>query len=185
MKHSGILIFLLVVIAILLAVLDYIFMSPLQDQFKEIEKQRIVISNKLTTAKIVHENLNHVFELVTENMVFSNQVDSISHETKFFQFITQCINDLKLELISVKTVKPKTEGAVTRYGYEVEIVGDFFKFGELCSKFENNRRIISVDKFKVSLETDKKSAARENSYKAINVSMLLTTYKLQKQIFQE
>lgn len=179
MKFSGVLIALVVILGILLAVGDKMYLSEVTDRFKEIEKQRIVTSNKLTTAKIVHENLNHVYELVTENMVFSDQVDSVTHETKFFTFITQCINDLKLELMSVKPVKPVTKGLVTNYGYDIEVVGDFFKFGELCSKFENSRRIISVDKYQVVL--DQKEEKDESGYKTIKVSMRVTTYLIKKQ----
>ncbi len=115
MKFSGFLIGFVVLIGILYGVADKMYISTLQDQFKEIEKQRIITSNKLTTAKIVHENLNHVYELVTENMVFPNQKDSITHETKFFQFVTQCINDLKLKLVAVRPVAPVTVGAITKY----------------------------------------------------------------------
>jgi Tfp pilus assembly protein PilO len=181
MKFSGFLIGFVLLIGILYGVADKMYISTLQDQFKEIEKQRIVVSNKLTTAKIVHENLNHVYELVTENMVFPNQKDSITHETKFFQFVTQCINDLKLKLVAVRPIAPVTEGAITKYGYEIDMVGDFFKFGELCSKFENSRRIISLDKFDVSLEQGDDDDLDETGMKRINVTMRVTTYLIKKQ----
>lgn len=180
MKFSGIVIAILVLLGALLIAGDRWYLSTLEDQFKEIEKQRITVSNKLTTAKIVHENLNHVYELVTENMVFPGEpTDSVTPETKFFHFITQCVQDLKLELMSVKPVKPSVNGRITKYGYDIEVVGDFFKFGELCAKFENSRRIISVDKFDVNL--DKQIDAAANGNKSIKVSMRVTTYLIRKE----
>jgi hypothetical protein len=181
MKFSIIFIIFVALSAIGVTVADKYYVSKLESQFLEIEKQRIIVSNKLNTAKIVHENLNHVHELVMENMVFDGKVDSLTQETKFFKFVTECVNDLKLELVSVKPVKPKVVDRITNYGYDIEVVGDFFKFGELCAKFENSRKIISLDKFKVSLETKMAKNNHSNEHKSIRVNMLLTTYMVKKE----
>lgn len=188
MKGSYIFMAFLFLLIIAIVTADRKYVSKMEQHFTDLEKQRIVISNKLATAKIVYENLNHVRELVFENMVFPGQVDSIPHETVFFNFITTCINDLKLKLVSVKPVRPKTKGLITTYGYDIEIEGDFFKFGELCAKFENSRRIISLETFKVSLINDhqfngKRRGRRKNTtsgHKGIRVKMRVNTYRVKK-----
>ena len=169
---------------------DRSHMPKYKQEFIKIEKQRIVTTNKLTTAKIVQENLNHVRELVFNNMDFPGQPDTVDHETQFYNFVTTCINDLKLKLVSVKPVKPKAAGRITTYGYDVEIEGDFFKFGELCAKFENNRRIVSVETFDVDLidkgKTDRhndpkvKYIAPANDYKGVKIKMRVNTYRIKK-----
>lgn len=191
MKIGHILLTLLGIIIIGIIAADNIYVSKLEPQFLEIEKQRIVTSNKLATAKIVYENLHHVRELVFKNMDFPGQEDSIAHETIFFTFLTTCVNDLKLKLISVKPLRPKTAGLITTYSYDLELEGDFFKFGELCAKFENSRRIISLASFDVSLiEETNFSGSRRNrgirasrkgsAYKGIGVKMRVHTYRVKK-----
>jgi hypothetical protein len=180
MKKEHIL--LLVVFASLLAAIlvDRLYVSKFKKKFITLEKQRIVISNKLATAKIVHENLNHVRDLVFKNMDFAGQKNPGAHETHFFNFITTCINDLKLKLVSVKPVRPKTEGLVTTYGYEIEIEGDFFKFGELCSKFENSRRIASVEEYEVRLIDQDEDSGQGSRNKLVYVRMRVNTVRVKK-----
>jgi len=144
---------LLGVLAVIAAVIatDILLVRKYEARFKEIEKQRIVTSNKLATAKIVSENLNHVRDLVFKNMDLPGMKPTQTQETSFFSFVTTCVNDLKLKLISVKPIPPVTQGRVTTYAYDIEVEGDFFKLGELCAKFENSRRITTIDRFAVSL----------------------------------
>ncbi|MBN1576475.1 MAG: type 4a pilus biogenesis protein PilO [Chitinispirillaceae bacterium] len=183
----------LVVLAVIIAGLftvDRMYIATLEPQFLELEKQRIVTSNKLATAKIVSENLNHVRDLVFKNMDFPGQKDTVSHESIFFEFLTSCLNDLKLTLISVKPVRPQTKDRITTYGYDIEIEGDFFAFGELCAKFENSRRIIALESFDVSLieegrrRTAKSSGIRGGitANKRIRVKMRVNTYRIKKAI---
>jgi hypothetical protein len=156
------------------------YVSKLKGKFIELEKKRIVTSNKLATAKIVHENLNHVRDLVFKNMDFPGQKDSISHETHFFEFVTSCVNDLKLKLLSVKPKRPATKDRITTYSYDIEVEGDFFSYGELCSKFENSRRLVTLRAFSVTLmEKDEKTAGGPEN-KRISVKMLLDTYRVKK-----
>jgi hypothetical protein len=193
MKIGHILLTVLGIVIIGIIVGDKLFISKLEPQFLEIEKQRIVTSNKLATAKIVYENLNHVRELVFENMDFPGQEDSIAHETIFFEFLTTCVNDLKLKLISMKPLRPETVGLITTYSYDLELEGDFFKFGELCAKFENSRRIISLASFDVSLieethfsgggrnrRTNRTASQKGSSHKGIDVKMRVHTYRVRK-----
>jgi hypothetical protein len=169
MKTGTLLLLLIIVIAIGLFTFDKMYTSKLESKFTELEKQRIITSNKLATAKIVYENLNHVRDLVFKNMDFPDQKDSVLLETIFFDFLTTCINDLKLKLVSVKPLRPQTLDRITTYGYDLEIEGDFFKFGELCAKFENSRRILSLETFDVTLLSDK--ANNKSDIKGISVKM--------------
>jgi hypothetical protein len=180
MKKQHILIILAILSVIGAICTDVMYVSKLRVRFLELEKQRIVTSNKLATAKIVHENLNHVRDLVFKNMDFPGQADSISHETHFFEFVTSCVNDLKLKLLSVKPKRPVTNGRITTYSYDIEVEGDFFSFGELCSKFENSRRLVTLQAFAVTLiEKDEKTAGGPE-HKRISIKMLLDTYRVKK-----
>jgi Tfp pilus assembly protein PilO len=187
-KNSAPMLVLLIMIAafILVAVLDHIHMPKFKQEFLKIEKERVAVSNKLTTAKIVQENLNHVRELIFNNMDFPGQPDTIDHETQFFQFVTTCVSDLKLKMVSVRPIAPVVSGRVTTYGYDVEIEGDFFRFGELGAKFENNRRIVSIESFDVDLigerEVDNRRGRTSHSTenKDIRVKMRINTYRVTK-----
>lgn len=179
---TGNLLLLLTIIATLGAIFaDRYYLSQFEKNFRELEEQRIITSNKLATAKIVYENLNHVRDLVFKNMDFPGQKQSTVHESYFFDFITTCINDLKLQLVSVKPLRPVVKGPVTTYGYDIVIEGDFFKFGELCAKFENSRRIASLESFSVDLITESQGKVASPGTKGIRVTMRVNTYRIKKE----
>lgn len=167
---------------------DRLMISRYEPAFKKLETQRIITSNKLASAKIVYENLNHVRDLVEKNMTFPGQQDSLSHETIFFDFVTTCVNDLKMSLISCKPSMPLTMGNITTFGYDIELEGDFFTLGELCAKFENSRRIISVTSFDIGLASSKVSGYDESGRpmsmatgkEGILIKMHVNTYRIRK-----
>lgn len=168
----------LLVVVLILAVAavagKMFYVKGLQKKLVRLEKERIEVSNKLATAKIVQENLNHVRELVFENMDFPNRKDSIPPESRLFEFITTCVSDLKMKLVSLKPLRPVVQGNITTFGYELEVEGDFFSFGELCAKFENSRRIATLEKFDVSILN------RAGGGSGIKASMLVNTYRIRK-----
>ncbi len=180
MKLGSILLPIVIAGLIVFIVADRYYVIQYEKDFIELEKQRIITSNKLATAKIVHENLNHVRDLVFKNMDFPGQKDSITYETHFFEFVTTCINDLKLKLISLRPTRPNTNNRVTNYGYDIVIEGDFFKFGELCAKFENSRRIVSIESFKVEQIKGKEGRRYSGGNKGIRVNMHVNTYRIKK-----
>jgi Tfp pilus assembly protein PilO len=180
-KNAGNLLLLLSVALVVAAVaLDRAYLAGLEEKFMTLERQRIETSNKLATAKIVSENLNHVRDLVFKNMDFASQKDTIPHETRIFNFLTECINDLKLTLVAVRPLRPLTKDRITTYSYDIELEGDFFQIGEFCSKLENSRRIISLEEFDVQLveKGEKKEGGPEN--KKVKVKMLINTYRVKK-----
>jgi hypothetical protein len=150
MKSGNLLLSALIVTAVAVIPVDFLYASKFVDRFKQIENDRIITSNQLATAKIVSENLNHVRNLVFRNMDFAGQKDSLPQETILFDFLTSCVNDLKMRLVSVRPSPPTVSGRVTTYGYDIQLEGDFFSFGELCSKFENSQRVLSITSFEVS-----------------------------------
>ncbi|MBN1306861.1 MAG: hypothetical protein JXA18_03020, partial [Chitinispirillaceae bacterium] len=180
-----------IIIAALFAA-DRLYIATLEPEFVELEKQRIITSNKLATAKIVSENLNHVRDLIFKNMDFPGHRDTVSYESIFFEFLTACINDLKLKLISVKPLRPQTSDRITTYGYDIEIEGDFFAFGELCAKFENSRRIVALESFDVGLIEGARaktapsagSGSGVTANKRIWVKMRVNTYRIKKTVEQ-
>jgi hypothetical protein len=180
MKPGTILLIAVLVLLAGLVTADRLYVSKFKGHFKDLEKERVVTSNKLATAKIVYENLNHVRDLVFKNMVFPGQNDTVSTETIYFDFLTSCVNDLKLKIVSLKTVPPLTVGNITTYGYDLELEGDFFKFGELCAKFENSRRIISVESFQVDLSEKTPPEFLSGGNKGIKVIMRVNIYRARK-----
>lgn len=181
-KPANILLLIVSLLLVAAVITDRMYVSKLKQEFLTLEQQRIETTNKLNTARIVYEKLNHVRDLVFKNMDFPNQQDTISHESHFFDFLTTCINDLKLELVSVKPSKPVVKGRITTYAYELVIEGDFFSFGELCSKFENSRRITTIKTYDVNLvdKSEKRSGGPEN--RKISVTMTVETYRVEKYV---
>jgi hypothetical protein len=159
---------------------DQLYVKNLKMDFLQLEKERIETTNGLATAKIVHENLNHVRDMVFENMDFPNKRTPIDHEERVFDFITSCLNDLKLTLVSVKPLRPQVNGLVTTLGFDIEMTGDFFTFGELCAKFENSRRLFSLVSYKVSLNDKEETSSGSPRNKAIKVTMRVNTFRVRK-----
>lgn len=182
MKIDTLLLGFVVIVLITFIAIDRLMVAKFEPEFKKLENQRVVTSNKLASAKIVYENLNHVRDLVQKNMTFPGQKDSASHETIFFDFVTTCVNDLKMKLISCRPIIPTISGNITTYGYDVEVEGDFFSLGELCSKFENSRRIIALSTFEVSLlgKENTGEATAAGGSKTITIRMHLNTYRIKK-----
>jgi len=99
-----------------------------------LKKNASSFQNKLATAKIVYENLNHVRDLVFKNMDFPGRMDTVAQETRFFDYVTTCINDLKLKLVSVEPVRPVIQDRITTFGYTIVIEGDFFQVWRVVLK---------------------------------------------------
>ncbi|MEO7423964.1 MAG: hypothetical protein ABI036_02190 [Fibrobacteria bacterium] len=193
MKSGESLLLAMAAIALCVIPADVFYTSRFVPRFKELEKQRIVTSNQLATAKIVSENLNHVRDLVYRNMEFAGQKDSVTQQSMLFDFLTSCVGDLKMRLVSVKPNPPSTLGRVTSYGYDIELEGDFFSFGELCSKLENSRRVMALTSFEVSEISSQSSpvaVARKNgkepapvvppSRKTAAIKIHLDTFRVKK-----
>lgn len=166
-----------VVVAAIVA--DRLFLTSYKRDFTDLEQHWITTANKLATAKILHENLNHVRELVFENMDFTAQTDTVSHQRQFFEFLTTCVNDLKLTLIKIEPVRPEAKGRVITYGYNLELEGDFFSLGELCAKFENSRRIVALETFEVGLASRDGAAGGRKGH-GVRMKMLVNTFRVRK-----
>ncbi|MBD3316975.1 MAG: type 4a pilus biogenesis protein PilO [Chitinivibrionales bacterium] len=158
---------------------DRFLLSGYGRSFEQLQRQWITTANKLATAKILHENLNHVRELVFENMAFDEKGGSVPHQQRFFEFLTTCVNDLKMELTAVEPLRPQTKGRIVTYAYNVELVGDFFSLGELCAKLENSRRIFTLETFEVR-SAEKGGAASIRKGNDLLVTMKINTYRVNK-----
>lgn len=188
MKTGQALLLVLVVLAIAVVPGDLLYASRFVPRFKEIEKQRIITSNQLATAKIVTENLAHVRELVFRNMDFPGQKESASQESILFDFLTTCINDLKMRLVAVHPLRPTVDGRVTTYGYDIQLEGDFFSLGELCSKLENSQRVLALTSLEVLQQAKEAGSAVEGKgkdapvagRKGIMIKMHLDTFRVRK-----
>jgi hypothetical protein len=184
---------LMAVAAVSVVPADILYTSRFVPRFKEMERVRIVTSNQLATAKIVSENLNHVRDLVYQNMDFAGHNDSLPPETQFFDFLTECVNDLKMRMVFVHPMTPTVQGRVTTYGYEIGLEGDFFSFGELCSKLENSRRVMALTSFSVAQTGTERSAPEPAPGKSkssavqsvptkrpVSITIRLDTYRVKK-----
>jgi len=163
---------------------DVFVLSTFEKRFKALERERIVTSNQLATAKIIAENLNHVQDLVFKNMDFVGNQDTTGVDMGFFQYLSQCANDLKLQILRVQPLPKTSKDRVTTFGYEVEMQGDFFSFGEFCSKLENNRRILTLAGFELTPLSVKNPAggplATTSGVRALRMKMRLNTYRVRK-----
>lgn len=185
MKSGQTLLAFLACLAIAVIPADLFYTSRFVPRFKELEKERIVISNQLATAKIVSENLEHVRDLVFRNMDFPGQKDSVTHESVIFDFLTTCVNDLKMRIVSVRPLLPVEEGRVTTYGYDIQLEGDFFSLGELCSKLESSQRVMALTSFDVSHAAGKgqgevKGKAAPSGRHGVLIKMHLDTFRVKK-----
>lgn len=163
---------------------DKAHLPKYREEFIKLDAERLQVSNQLTTARILHEDLNHVREVILRNMNFTGS--ETDHETAFFDSITTFVNDLKLKLVSVKPITPVVTDRVTTYGYDVEVEGDFFKFGELGAKFENSRMIINMESFEVDEIAEQQQQQQQgrrtdrlaSEHRGIRVRMRVNTYSV-------
>jgi Tfp pilus assembly protein PilO len=181
MKLGTLLITLVAVLIVAFIAFDQLYIVSFQTKFKELEKERIVTSNKLASAQIAYANLNHVRELVQKNIDFPGEKDSVTPESVYFDFLTSSLNELKMKIISVKILPPSTTGLITTYGYDISLEGDFFKFGELCSKFENSRSLMSVESFEVT-RLEPREGESIGAHGSVGISMRVYTYRVRKGI---
>jgi Tfp pilus assembly protein PilO len=176
MKKSEIILALLGLAFVAAIAADRFVLHGYRTTFRELQDQWITTANKLATAKILHENLNHVRELVFENMDFGGAADSVSHEQRFFAFMTACVNDLKVRLVAVEPVETSVKGRVETHPYDVELEGDFFSIGELCAKLENSRRIYTLETFDIHKANTRGSGKGQE----LGVTMRINTYRVRK-----
>jgi Tfp pilus assembly protein PilO len=185
MKAARIPLFLIVALGIAFLVADLIILSKFEKKFISLERERIVTSNQLATAKIIAENLNHVRDLVFQNMIFPGRKDSVSVDMGMYSFLTECARDLKVKLIRVQPLPVEQNGRITTYKYDVQMECDFFSFGEFCSKLENNRRIVALSQFELSsIGSDKQGPSDDNpspsSRRGLALKLQLNTYQVMK-----
>lgn len=186
MKSGQSLLIALVVVALGHITVDLLYASRFVPRFKELEKQRIVTSNQLATAKIVSENLEHVRELVFRNMDFPGQKESASQESILFDFLTTCINDLKMRLVMVRPARPTADGRVTTFGYDLQLEGDFFSLGELCAKLESSQRVLALTSLEIAqhgsdeIRGNVKGGAPVSNRKTILIRMHIDTFRVRK-----
>jgi Tfp pilus assembly protein PilO len=178
MRKSKALLIYVLFTGFLFFLVDHFYIPSLQKELSAVESETVAVANKLNTARIVQENLLHVRDLVFQNMQVPGYVDSVSVETSLFHFLTEGVQDLKLKLIGVKPLPPRLDGRVITYPYEIEVEGDFFKFGELCSKYENSRRIINLKEFSVELvnASDDIDERMKSMNQPVKIKMSLETY---------
>lgn len=164
--------------ALLFLGLDRFYLPKMMKELKETEEQTVVVANKLNTARIIQENLHHVRDLVFQNMQVNGYIDTLGVETSLFRFLTESVQDLKLKLVSVKPQAPRVENRVSIFPYDIQVEGDFFKFGELCSKFENSRRIINLKDFEVELinASNDVDERMKSLTQPVSIKMSLETY---------
>jgi hypothetical protein len=185
MKTSRALLFSMAALAVAIVPADLFYASRFVPRFKALEKERIVTSNQLATAKIVSENLDHVRELVFRNMDFPGQKDTIPQESVLFEFLTTCVNDLKMKVVSVRPMRPTSSGRVTTYGYDIQLEGDFFSLGELCAKLENSQRVMALTSIEVARmggqagSTDRRNGA-PSAKGGVIIRMHLDTFRVRK-----
>jgi len=177
MHLTNILLSAIVIVGVGIAASEHFIVQKMQTEFTNLEKERLDITNRLATAKIVQDNLNHVTDLLTKNMEAAGEATAENHESEFFKFITESVNDLKITMIATRPIRPVTAGEVTTYGYELEFEADFFKLGELCAKFENSRRIISIEEFDV-IELD--DATANGAVQNVRVTMKIHSYLIRR-----
>ncbi len=180
MKTSRLILILLSVVLAGFLIADALYLSKFENNFQALERERIVTSNQLATAKIISENLNHVRDMVFQNMTFPGRKDTVGVDLGLYTFLTECSRDLKMKLLRIQPQTKQTKGRIVTYGYDVDMEGDFFSFGEFCSKLENNRRIIALTRFDLSTASAKDGASPTSSHRALSLKLHLNTFQVLK-----
>jgi hypothetical protein len=179
MNSKGTILMAIIAVLFLAAIaVDRFYLTGFKPQFNALEQERIVTANQLASARIVYENLDHVRDLVFQNMEFPRQKDTVSPESACFDFFTECANDLKLKIVSLAPTPPVSNGRITASGYDLELEGDFFKFGELCAKVENSRRLMSIESFNVAPAEG--TGADSLHRQGIKAALRVMTYRVRK-----
>ncbi len=136
-------------------VFHFVVVRPLPDEIAALETIRVKKSNDLLGAKIVSENLSRVSRLINANMDIELDTSQTTRRwrryarTVFYDFVTECLNDLKIPLTNFDQLPIQAQAGANSESYKLEVLSDFFRFGELATKFENSEKIISLDRFDV------------------------------------
>ncbi len=148
MKNAKVFLLLSIFALLIFLAIDILLVSPINQEIIEVEKEKLKKTNELLSAKIVSKNMKRVRRLITINteieIIDESDHDIKSQYTDFYNFLTTCVNDLKIELVSIRPDKTFKVGRIQKSPYILSIRCDFFKLGELISKFENSERILSI-----------------------------------------
>ena len=156
--------------------------DPLPTEIKNLEDEQITYNEKLITAQILAEQLDHVYTVFERNMALKNdkslkEVASI----EFLNTLTDMLSDLEITVQHIKPGRKEERDLYTYIPYDLEIKCTYEKFGKFVTELEKSERLISIDSFLLNNGLERLTLSK-NPEELMNqvVEMQISTVALNK-----
>ncbi|MBL7013304.1 MAG: type 4a pilus biogenesis protein PilO [Candidatus Marinimicrobia bacterium] len=115
---------------------------------KILEQEQEELNENLISAQILASKLDRVYTLFQENLALSLK-DSLAEDASmpFLRDLTDKLDKLNIEVLSLKPRKRIKEKGYYRSPYELTVNCSFDKFGEFLTELERSPRLINIDEF--------------------------------------
>lgn len=117
---------------------------------KMLEQDQEELNENLISAQILASKLDRVYTLFQENLALSLR-DSLAEDASmpFLRDITDKLETLNIEVLSIKPRNRIKEKGYYRSPYELTVKCDFDQFGEFLTEIERSPRLVNIDDFVV------------------------------------
>ena len=115
---------------------------------KMLEQEQEELNENLISAQILASKLDRVYTLFQENLALSLK-DSLAEDASmpFLRDLTDKLEGLNIEVMSIKPRKRIKENGYYRSPYELTVKCSFDQFGEFLTELERSPRLVNIDDF--------------------------------------
>ena len=115
---------------------------------KMLEQEQEELNENLISAQILASKLDRVYTLFQENLALSLK-DSLAEDASmpFLRDLTDKLEGLNIEVMSIKPRKRIKEKGYYRSPYELTVKSSFDQFGEFLTELERSPRLVNIDDF--------------------------------------
>ncbi|MBT4635076.1 MAG: type 4a pilus biogenesis protein PilO [Candidatus Marinimicrobia bacterium] len=115
---------------------------------KMLEQEQEELNENLISAQILASKLDRVYTLFQENLALSLK-DSLAEDASmpFLRDLTDKLEGLNIEVMSIKPRKRIKEKGYYRSPYELTVKCSFDQFGEFLTELERSPRLVNIDDF--------------------------------------
>jgi Tfp pilus assembly protein PilO len=123
---------------------------------KDLEYEQKNLNEKFITAQILSNSLDRVFKLFNANLAYTKKDEKNQEASiEFLDTLTDIIDDLDINLNSIKPQKSYKKRKNTYIPYDIEISCSFEDFGKLINSLEKHSRLIIINEFRVFSNIDR------------------------------
>ena len=140
------------------------------------------LNERYITAQILSNSLDRVFKLFDMNLAYTKK-DKKNQEAsiEFLDSMTDIIDEIGINLNSIKPQKSYVKQKNTYIPYDIEISCSYENFGKLINAFEKHTRLIIINEFRIFSNIDRITSRRTvNDIFKHKIELTISTVTLNK-----